>query len=328
MAWVVGRVADWFWRGSALAENAKAPNAPHTRTKELARRAAASAAMARSALTPTEALKEPDNAIASELFRQSAYWSACALALRSDSQPVGDRQYDVSVWNTLDLGSFSEAIESNADTEAMRVNLASGSFVRFAELSANQQVGSRIDLQRLAETLLARVEANFSASSDLHRQRAWRMGTLLVVLLAIGFGSVELRRYRELRSDLLAGKPWQTSSSNGGGCASPAQSCPEAVGFFFHTEVDDRSPWLSFDLGSSQAISGVEIDNRKDCCSERTIHLVVEVSGDGAKWTTVARREETFTNWHAWFATVHARWLRVRIDAPGTLHLSRVRAYP
>ena len=105
---------------------------------------------------------------------------------------------------------------------------------------------------------------------------------------------------------------------------SPAQQCEESPDYFMHTQ-DEHDPWLEFDLGSAQRVSAVRVDNRTDCCSERTAPLVVEVSTDHQKWRAVARRDAVFSSWLGTFSPTDARWVRLRLDKQAPLHLTGVR---
>jgi hypothetical protein len=133
----------------------------------------------------------------------------------------------------------------------------------------------------------------------------------------------------EVRRDLAVGKPWRASSKYGfgGGCQSPEQTCPENVGYFFHTE-EERSPWIEFDLGAARSFSVVRVEDRIDFISDRAVPLVIEVSENHRTWRAVARKETEFVTWRASFATVHARWVRLRADKKTWLHLYRVRIAP
>jgi hypothetical protein len=76
-----------------------------------------------------------------------------------------------------------------------------------------------------------------------------------------------------------------------------------------------------------RAVGGFEIDNRGDCCAERTVPLAVETSGDGKSWTLVARRTSGFSTWMRHFAPVPARFVRIQIERRSILHLARVRIH-
>ncbi|MFO0650124.1 MAG: discoidin domain-containing protein, partial [Polyangiales bacterium] len=90
-----------------------------------------------------------------------------------------------------------------------------------------------------------------------------------------------------------------------------------------HTE-SQASPWVAFDLLTRQTVRTVTVQNRGDCCRERAVPLVVEVSDDGAQWTEVARRDEVFDEWVATFPARTTRRLRLRALHTTSLHLTNV----
>jgi F5/8 type C domain-containing protein len=150
------------------------------------------------------------------------------------------------------------------------------------------------------------------------------LGLLLAVAVLAVAGIAWGREARERARDVAVNKPWRTSSVYAAVCVSPKQDCADGSDYFFHTQ-DEQSPWIEFDLGSSQRIRGVRVINRKDCCGERAVPLVVEVSTDQSRWKTVARRDAVFSSWLAEFAPVDARWVRLRLEKRAPLHLAQVR---
>ena len=92
---------------------------------------------------------------------------------------------------------------------------------------------------------------------------------------------------------------------------------------FFHTQPQD-SPWIDFDLGAVKSVHRVEVTNRSDCCQERAIPLIVEVSVDDKQWIQVARRDTDFAAWTATFPKQKARYVRFRVPRSTTLHFDDV----
>jgi hypothetical protein len=129
----------------------------------------------------------------------------------------------------------------------------------------------------------------------------------------------------EQRKDLARGKPWVASSRYPEyGCTSPAQVCSKSDIYFFSTN-NELNPSIEWDLGAAQRVSGLRVDNRVDCCIERAVPLLVEVSLDHKTWKETARRDDEFATWKAAFAPVQARWVRLRVPRATLLHLTRVR---
>jgi hypothetical protein len=177
--------------------------------------------------------------------------------------------------------------------------------------------------------LLGELELPEKALQSLVLQRLLRIGGVLV-LCAIALGVFSWQRsLKEERSDLAFGKPWRTSSTYAPnfGCLSPAQQCAESPDLFFHTK-EEQGPWVEIDLGKPTVFSRVRIENRRDCCFERAVPLIIEVSDNQEKFKEVSRRTRSFSSWHATFSPVRARYVRVRAPSRTALHLSRVRVLP
>jgi len=317
---------EWFWREAALAKLRRQTSQAGERAQSFARRARVTADEANVTHTsePWEPLRE---AIASELYRQSAYWAACAL---SEDPSSGIPSTDAGPpWEALEDRLFNPPEGGVATPDALRQLARTGSFTYFAELSRDELRRARLSLRWLARALLARFDERLAPLKAIRAQRYRRLGLLVVLLLGAALGATWVREVRLRRTELSAGKSWRLSSSYGtGGCTSPEQKCPENTGFFFHTRVNDHNPWIEFDLATPQQVSIVEVENRQDCCFERALPLAVEISRDHKSWQEVARRDADFSTWRASFDAVQARWVRLRIPQPGTLHLHAVRIYP
>ncbi|MFO0597361.1 MAG: discoidin domain-containing protein [Myxococcaceae bacterium] len=146
----------------------------------------------------------------------------------------------------------------------------------------------------------------------------------LFTLLAVGAFSIVLAvvsaiRHRPLEPGLLVGKPVRTSSKLGRDWGSTK--------LLFHTDLE-ANPWAEWDLGQPTKLHEVVVTNRSDCCDERAIPLVVEVSDDQANWKEVARRTDRFdATMRLPFDEVTARYLRLRIARTSFLHLEAVEAH-
>jgi F5/8 type C domain len=124
-------------------------------------------------------------------------------------------------------------------------------------------------------------------------------------------------------SDLAAGKKWTASSKQEIWADSGKITDEPGNAILFHTKEDD-SPWLMIDLETPTSVASVDILNRQDCCGERAIPLVVELSNDGKTWREVARRDELFTQWKAAFSAQDARYVRLRVPRKTYLHLQGI----
>jgi hypothetical protein len=145
-------------------------------------------------------------------------------------------------------------------------------------------------------------------------QRWTRVAAVAVVLLAAVFGV----RYAVRRPNLVGARVFKTST------AYPECTAPnKCADIFFHT-LPQNEPWIDFDLGSVKTIKRVDVRNRSDCCSERAVPLIVEISKDDKTWVQVARRDTDFSGWSANFPAQKARYVRLRVPRSTTLHLEDV----
>jgi hypothetical protein len=159
------------------------------------------------------------------------------------------------------------------------------------------------------------------------------------LLTALGAGErARLRRWmrRARRPALYVGVPltlvlvwlvWPRSNlATNYRLSSSARPCTELFSCgnaFFHTQEED-SPWIEYDLGQPTVLHRVEVANRSDCCGERTLPLVVELSQDQSNWQEVARITEPFNVWKGSLDKPTARYVRLRVARRSTLHLARV----
>ncbi len=319
----VKAIVEWFWLGRRLAERRAAFREPGTRALLLAQRAQQSADLARELALAAESAEAPPKGNASELYRQAAYWAACAIA--SNDGATVHSHYDNSTWDSVEEALLQRAVERPERVEALQSALREGSFVYFAELPDAEQLLALNELRKLSELLTYKFYERSRALQELHLKRAWRLALPVLILAALLVGLSALGDTR----DLARGKPWRASSRWAGnsGCESPAQQCAESPDFFFSTN-EEKDPWIVFDLGAPHSVSVVKIDNRQDCCVERGFPLSVELSTDQKHWKTVARRDQEFTHWTASFDATEARWVRLRLHKVANFHLERVKILP
>jgi hypothetical protein len=311
------RVAEWFWRSGAIEEWQRSTTLSGDRSPELAARSRLSADLARVAVIGAEPYSD---AVGCELYRQAVYWALRALT----DAPSSD-----SVWAHLDDELLRPLAATVEERQVLRARLSAGNFVAFTELSADEQAFCCAAFHDLNAGLLARFAERHRGLLAIREQRAWRLGGLVACLLALLVCVMIVRARIARHGDLAFDADWRLSSSYGsGGCSSPDQECDGKTGWFFHTSESDSDPWIEFDLGGSKSVSTVVVENRDDCCAERAVPLMIEVSDDQQHWRSVAKRREQFTTWRASFPVVQTRWLRLRLGHHGPLHLKSVRIFP
>jgi len=300
---------QWFWRQDALREFERTISPERL---ALIHRARVAADVARRAQESAEPFVASVDSVLCDLYRQSLYWSLRAL---------GDGQ-----WSSIDPVLMRRAVPDPALAARVESVTSEATFETLAALPEAERKTLLGALRSVAMALIAELESDRRAAEAVWAQRIFRLSVLFVLLGALGFGASKALQGAEEKRDLVRGVSWRTSSTNEGvpACKSPQQECSESSEFFFHTQ-DEQTPWIEFDLGSVQTFSAVRIDNRKDCCSERAVPIVVETSNDQQHWRKAARRDVVFTSWLATFSPVQARYVRLRLESRTSFHLQRVR---
>lgn len=191
-----------------------------------------------------------------------------------------------------------------------------------ADTSADVEARARHARERaLAE--IDRLDPLPAQELRLHARRWTRVGAALGLAAALSAGAGLALRAATRGPNLAAGRAW-TASSKYGGFSPEAHIVDSNKSYiFFHTN-EEQDPWVQFDLGAPTGVARVVAKNRADCCTERAIPLVVQVSLDGSRWDEVARRNDPFSTWDAVFPTKTARFVRLTTKKRTWLHLEAV----
>jgi len=333
---LASRFRNWLRAVKGVdAQEAKLPElAP--RTSVLVGRAQLAQFLAQSAFRPTEPLPySGGDAVACELSREAVHWAL--LALRESKRSTGPDAAEApspashtleTLWSEAERESLERAAGAPGEAERLHADLLSKSFVDFAELDAGEQAAAAKRLHAFADRLLEPLARPQHAQERTWVARVQLVFVLLGALILLVILGKPLKERYDLTRDLAPTASWKASSLyRECWCDSPAQSCDNCPNFFFHTENEDR-PNVVFDLHSVQALSAVVVENRRDCCGERGLPLLVQVSADEKNWKTVATRKEEFTTWRANFPTEHARWVKLLVPNHNMLHLASVRLLP
>ena len=122
---------------------------------------------------------------------------------------------------------------------------------------------------------------------------------------------------------LAAGKDWVASSALAGYKKSGKIENLRSDDIFFHT-LEEENPWVEIDLGAATKISQVSLKNRVNCCGEREVPTVVELSADRKSWTEVARQDKPFLVWEPTFPAQDARYVRARAPKRTYFHFAQM----
>ncbi|MEI9952429.1 MAG: discoidin domain-containing protein [Pseudomonadota bacterium] len=334
-----GHVLDWLhlaWRGAARDGTLPVLS---DRCSTLAGRAQLAQFLAESSFRPRDPLPfSGADAVACELSREAVYWAllalreqqapAAAVSPGEANSPARDATTLATLWAETERELLDRAAGGREEAERLRADLLGNSFAEFAELSPGLQAATAARLHAFAERLIEPLAIPQRAQERAWVARLQLLTVALVVLVGLGFVAKSLKDRFDLTRDLAPSASWKASSLyNECWCESPAQSCEACPNFFFHTEEENK-PSVVFDLHRVQSLSGVEVENRRDCCFERALPLIVQVSSDEQHWKTVATRRDEFTSWRASFPSEQARWVKLSVGRRSFLHLSSVRLLP
>jgi hypothetical protein len=313
-------VWEWFWRAAALGAARRRARLTAVRRERL-RRAQLAAELGDRAFEPGDPLRAGAALpLALSLYREAAYWAL--LAHRDgDVQPSIREVFAAARDEVARTGLSAEELTQ------VRAALIDKTFVETADDRSEVQESDTQLSQSFVRALIEHNAAGEDQVGNLLVQRAWRSGVALL-LLVVGLFAAKLGIESAVRGpDLALGKAWRASSQQFACHPKDAECGGTQTSIFFHTEEED-SPWYEVDLGTPQTIARVEVTNRDDCCLERAVPLVVEVSDDRKKWRTVARRADSFREWEGKFAPLKARYVRLRVDRHSILHLAKVSVRP
>jgi hypothetical protein len=267
-----------------------------------------------------EARASDQRAAAISLYREAAFW---AFAAEAGGEPPK------SLAAAFDAGE-GWAKSSAGEERALAAErlLVERTFIETAALTDDALDADLTVARAYVAALLAALDERAHPGRAARKQRLRRVGGAAVgVVVAAFFVQAGVRRARDAaHPDLAAAAHWHTSTTlegfSGDGVGFDMRG-PGGANAFFHTR-EEPSPWIDFDLGKSAAVYRVVVANRSDCCGERTVPLVVELSDDDRTWTTVAERQESFMSWEARFPPRAARYVRLRINRQSYLHLESV----
>jgi hypothetical protein len=268
--------------------------------------------------------------MACELTRQATYWALLAerevrTPRQGDLPGPRERPTFAELWPGANASVIALAAGGEAEADFLGSHVRETSLAAFADMDRAQCMRITLGLRRVARALLSEVDASDREIDRIWMRRILRIGGVLVLGAAVAIAATSTMNWLERRRDVAHGRPWTASSNFGsGGCQSPVQSCSDSPTFFFHTQ-EEANPSFTIDLESVQRVSGVHVVNRGDCCLERAVPLVVEVSLDQKVWQRVAQRTAEFSDWKATFRTIPARWVRLTVERRTMLHLQEVR---
>jgi hypothetical protein len=268
---------------------------------------------------------EPNNVVASgataplapSLFQQALYW---ALLMKD---PVAGASSPTAAW----AAAAPPTLATLASNEADLARIGSAMQATFAEL----EQGSLEDRRATAELLRRSATRLITSCESVSWQVEWlKLRRLSRIALGVALCLAPFALafvFWPKKPDLAKGKPWHASSSLAECHPAKSECGGVTTDIFFHTR-EESNPWFEYDFYAPLGFSSLTIRNRSDCCPERAVPLVVEVSHDDRTFHEIARRNDPFSTWSPHFPTQHARYLRLRTARVSLLHLEAVEVHP
>jgi hypothetical protein len=307
---VFGKLDDWILRREALGL-ARAELASRGEARErAARQAALLIEIARRVAEPVEALPAgAPSAVLLDLYRDAAYWALIA-AREGEGEPPQDLARLWAEAPAERLGNGRDA----ATVEAVKKTLVDGAASRSLDAGDDDVARAR----SFVESMVSELNAPRRQVERILVQRWSRIALVGLIVVALGFGVRSLTR----GPNLAEGKTYKTSSS-WSGCVGD----PTCTALLFHTDPE-QNPWAELDLGAPRSFRRIEVTNRADCCPERAVPMVIEMSTDRVNWTEIAKRDKEFSTWTAKFPAKTARYLRFKVLKHSVLHLQEIAVRP
>lgn len=312
-----------MWRrlwGCDVAAQARAMlKEPSERQRDDLRRAFSVRELAESALLSTSRTEVMATTLPAlvGLAREAAFWSLSAQL--PDPAPADAPEALARTSPEL----LAQSLPDEAARERVRAALvAPQGDALWARRPRDEQEQAFRELGALSTSLLDRLTLPRRQLRRVRLRRVALAGAVLVLALV----GQQLIPTIHLQPSLTAGRPWRASSALDV-CKPKEHWCADAVTDIFFCTTDENNPWVEYDLGDRKAFSHLVVKNRSDCCPDRAVPMVLEVSDDRTNWREVARRDDTFSTWRAEFPATRARYARLRVLRRSILHLDRFDLY-
>jgi hypothetical protein len=149
------------------------------------------------------------------------------------------------------------------------------------------------------------------------RRAVWAFGLLAIaVAIAAVVATVMLRNPWENYT-------WSASSTWGAFPQSGTLGEHWAYDLLFHTD-EQKDPWVIVDFHDVRTVGRILVRNRTDCCSDRSLPLMLELAGNDRTFTPVGTRTLPFEEWEVTFPPRKARFLRLSVKSTTFLHLCEI----
>jgi hypothetical protein len=196
-----------------------------------------------------------------------------------------------------------------------------------ARLPKNQIAHATRALTKLARGLATPMVAEAKRTRRVWYMRGLRVGAAALVL---GIGVWFLTRETEpadLGPNLALHRPVTVVTPHPDYGRNPGLLVDgDRANLGFHTNLAPNQH-VTIDLGSAVRISRVVVYNRTECCFDRAVPLVLEVSTDGKNFQQVSERKDVFDRWVVKLRGTTARYVRLTDRKNDYFHLAEVEVY-
>jgi len=307
----MGRFFGWFSQQQIIQESRTQVAAKSHRRNKLEQYAMISAEAGDRALHPVTPLRSGSGEVVSALLHKEGI-RATLLALGSSVAGLAEdealrAQLTGALPEAVSFERLCELVTESPDIDGVEGNLR----VRSAEAEALAGASrALIKVARAPEHQLQRALA----------RRFVRVGVTVVLLALAVIGVAETGARIARGPNLAADTPWRASSAYKGFSAEAGTCDGNETRIFFHTNRE-QAPWVELDLGEPTLIGRVDVQNRRDCCRDRSFPLAIEGSLDGQEWQELGRQTEPFSKWTLEFEPTKARYVRAKALKRTFLHL-------
>jgi hypothetical protein len=273
-------------------------------------------------MTPPSATHAADQLAQAKLFAEVAR----RVERPADALPPADSvAVALVLWQQAAVCALTAVEEVSAADDDLLVRAAGSpellqaiqSALKQAQLSTPAEPSAKSALVASLAGFTARLISEIEAPRRVARRERWLRAARYAVpgvlpLLALLSAAVWFARGPNLIAGSTMKLSSQLSSCEKGSCGSASFSTRE-----------EPSPWVSYDFGKTRSLHSIVVHNRSDCCWDRALPLLVEVSDDGSRWRELVRTERPFIRF-SHDLDAKARYVRLRVARKSYLHLDQV----
>jgi hypothetical protein len=306
--------SEWMWRSGALSDAKRLEDTSIDRALvQLAR----------------EHVELADRLTARiDVLRSGSGFGTALLLYREALVLVGEALRDRVTDSGDDGGRVHQSLGAGAPAHAAHATdaLHSATSAATARLTERDRLTAAHSARALLRLVMDTADAQQRPRARAMAQRIARTGAFVAFVLGIAVCAAVLIPSLMRPPNLLEHSARRTSSSYSGFSPDAGTLDGKRTRLFLHTD-QEYDPFVEFDMGKVQTLRHFEVRNRRDCCDDRALPLVIETSVDGKRFDEVARRVAPFKTFETDVRATQARFVRVHVPKKTWLHLERVAAW-